>query len=353
MKVLALTRYGSSGASSRLRIVQYVPLLRGMGITVTVAPLLRENYLARLNAGLGPHWPAIFADYIARLRILFNLRQFDLVWIEKELFPSLPAWIEFLLFRAGVKYVVDYDDAIFHQYDQSVHPLKKLLRRKIDNVMRNASTVVCGNDYLAKRADAAGAHKIVIIPTVIDLRRYVPREPDSKLQCVIGWIGSPTTSKYLDMVAPALQTLAKEFSIKLVVVGAKFDLAGIQVDCLEWSEQTEVDHISTFDIGIMPLDDSPWERGKCGYKLIQYMACGRPVIASPVGVNVDLVKNDMNGYLANSTAEWLVALRKLLDSSELRCRLGHAGRRLVEEQYTLQKTVACLATTLRDAKVAS
>ena len=353
MKVLALTRYGAMGASSRLRIAQYVPLLRDVGMSVTVAPLLRDEYLVRLNAGLGPDWWAILADYLARLRLLFTVRQFDLVWIEKELYPGLPAWIEWLLSCTGIKYVVDYDDAIFHQYDLSAHLLKKILRYKIDCVMRNATTVICGNRYLAKRAQASGARNVVIIPTVVDLQRYVLRDAVSAEQCIIGWIGSPTTSKYLDIAAPALQALAKEFPIKLVVIGAKYELIGVQVECLRWSEQTEVDQISKFDIGIMPLLDSPWEQGKCGYKLIQYMACSRAVVASPIGVNVELVTNNHNGYLASTSAEWTAALRRLIEDPEARRCLGQAGSLLVRERYNLQKEVVFLAATLRDAKDAA
>ena len=349
MKVLALTRYGLLGASSRLRIAQYVPALSDLGMSITFSHLLRDEYLMRLNAGQSTNWLAILSDYLARLRLLLTVGQFDLIWIEKELFPSLPCWAESLLCRSKIKYVVDYDDAIFHQYDLSSHPLKKLLRHKIDRVMRNAVVVICGNEYLANRARAAGARKVVIIPTVIDLHRYVQHDPMPAAQCIIGWIGSPTTSKYLDIVAPAVQALAQEFSIKLVVIGANYALPGVQVDCMTWSEQTEAAQIATFDVGIMPLYDSPWELGKCGYKLIQYMACGLPVVASPVGVNIDLVAHGVNGFLASTVAEWTIFLRCLLKSFELRGRLGRAGRLIVTEQYTLQKKVAVLAATLRDA----
>jgi glycosyltransferase involved in cell wall biosynthesis len=264
------------------------------------------------------------------------------------MFPNLPAWFEQGLNLMGIRYVVDYDDAIFHNYDLSSNPLKRLFAKKIDKVMQGAALVVCGNAYLAERARQAGARRIEIVPTVVDLERYAVGDQKQGGRIVIGWVGSPTTAKYLEVVAPALQEIAAEFPVQLRVIGAQFDLPGLDVDCRLWSEESEVREIQNFDIGIMPLLDSPWERGKCGYKLIQYMACGVPGIASPVGVNKEIIANGVNGYLAASKDDWLSAFRLLCTNAQARRAMGEHGRRMVEQRYCLQVTGPFLAKLFQE-----
>lgn len=347
LRVLALTRYGRKGASSRVRFEQFMPELEAVGINVQLAPLLRDEYLERLYARQGKSFRQIAVDYASRLALLLRVRQFDLLWIEKELFPDLPAWFEQILGYIGVTYVVDFDDAIFHNYDLSANPWRRLLAKKIDKVMQGAALVVCGNQYLADRAVAAGANRVEVIPTVIDLKRYTVRSSASGETLVVGWAGSAATVKYLDMATPALKALTAEYSVQLRVIGADFSAPGIDVDCRQWKENDEVRQIQEFDIGIMPLTDSPWERGKCGYKLIQYMACGVPVIASPVGVNATIVEDGVSGYLASNQKAWLDAFRGLASDSGRRVAFGTRGRKLVEEYYCLQVTAPRLAALFK------
>ena len=349
LRVLALTRYGRKGASSRMRFEQFVPVLAKFGVDVEIAPLLRDEYLERLYSRQPKALGQILSDYLRRLLWLLRVRHFDLLWIEKELFPDLPGWFEYLLAVLGIRYVVDYDDAIFHNYDLSTNPWRRLLGNKIDGVMRKSVLVVGGNAYLAARAKAAGASRIEIIPTVIDLDRYSVKTKNLSEPLVIGWVGSAATVKYLDIALPALQLLAKEYPIQLRVVGAVFAAPRLDIDCRPWSEQDEVQQIQSFDIGIMPLADSPWERGKCGYKLIQYMACGVPVVASPVGVNEEIVEHNASGYLAGEMNAWVDALRSLAESSARRREFGIRGRKLVEDRYCLQVVAPRLASLLKDA----
>jgi glycosyltransferase involved in cell wall biosynthesis len=231
---------------------------------------------------------------------------------------------------------VDYDDAVFHNYDLSGNPFKRFMADKIDRVMRQAALVTCGNSYIAERARAAGSRRVEIVPTVIDLERYSIAAPEKNIPLVIGWIGSPSTVKYLETVAITLKELAAECPLELRVVGAQFSLPGLDVVCVPWSEATEVNEIQKIDIGIMPLVDSPWERGKCGYKLVQYMACGLPVVASPVGVNEEIVTHGVNGYLARTSDDWLNAFRMLCADAESRRKMGALGRLSVEQKYCLQ-----------------
>ncbi|HBG29101.1 glycosyltransferase family 4 protein [Candidatus Macondimonas diazotrophica] len=354
MKVLLLSRYGRQGASTRLRALQYLPHLASDGIDVAWAPLLDDAYLEALyGAGRRP-WPQVARAYVTRLMRLLRARDFDLLWIEKELFPMLPATLERLLAAAGVGYVVDYDDALFHNYDLHRRALvRRFMGRKIDRVMAGARLVIAGNDYLAARAENAGARWIEHLPTVIDLDRY-PARLDAPATHVrpftIGWIGSPHTADYLAAVAEPLRQLLACGDARLVLIGAgRAAPADLPAEVRPWAEADEVRDIGEFDVGIMPLPDAPWERGKCGYKLIQYMACAKPVVASPVGVNHQLVASGVNGYLATTAGEWQQALAHLRADRALGQRLGEAGRAQIVDRYCLQVTAPRLAALLRRA----
>lgn len=335
-KIALFSRYGRLGASSRLRFFQFLPELENE-FEVTVFPLFGDEYLQQLYEQGHSSKLYIIKRYIQRVKQLLSVRHYDAVWIEKELFPYFPSWGEGLLSLMKRPYIVDYDDAIFHNYDLTTNPIKKLLSMKIDNVMRSATLVTAGNKYLADRAMKAGALQVEQVPTVIDISRYEVKTDYSTDHFIIGWIGSPTTSKYLVGISSVLQDLAKEYPFSLRVIGADVDIFGVDVICTSWKEASEVAEIQKFDIGIMPLVDSPWERGKCGYKLIQYMACGIPVIASPVGVNTEIVEGSSSGFLATDNLDWLVYFRKLLLDSKLRKELGGNGRKAVKSTYSVQK----------------
>ena len=350
MRVLMLTRYDRLGASSRLRSMQYLPWLKAVGIDVTIAPLFSDAYvmgLQRKQRSL----KEVLRCYAGRFKDLFGARSFDLVWIEKEALPWLPAFFEAVFLR-GVPYVLDYDDAIFHNYDLNRRGLIRFgLGKKLDRLMAGARLVVGGNEYLAQRARDAGAPWVEVVPTVIDLERYKAKvgTSESGKPVRVVWIGSPSTGKYLVELEKPLQELARRHKFVLRVIGATVEMPGVDVECVGWSEISEVDSIAQCDVGIMPLADSPWERGKCGYKLIQYMAVSLPVVASSVGVNVDIVAEGRNGFLAGSPAEWTNKLELLLDDSNLRHRMGAEGRSLVEREYCSQQTGPRLVGLLKRA----
>ncbi|HED33225.1 MAG TPA: glycosyltransferase [Gammaproteobacteria bacterium] len=352
MRVLLLSRYSRLGASSRVRFLQYLTFMESKGWQIEVSSLFSDDYLRALyhtDSGESSRWSSVIKGYWQRVMCLFQVRDYDLIWIEKELLPFFPAFAEWLLVKVGVKYVVDYDDALFHRYDLHRNALVRFfLKKKIDAVMRYATLVTVGNEYLARRAETAGAFQVELIPTVIDLLRYQPVMSAKKSTLLVGWIGSPATVHYLSMMAAVYVQLAKEFDVRFVAVGVGEEAIGdLPVEVLPWSEETEVQLIQTFDIGIMPLTDSAWERGKCGYKLIQYMACGLPVVASPVGINHQIVEHGVNGFLAHGPDEWEHSLRVLLSDQALRQSMGGAGRTRVEECYSLQVQAPRLESCLR------
>jgi glycosyltransferase involved in cell wall biosynthesis len=351
MNCLLLSRYGRLGASSRMRFYQYLPFLESQLIHVETAALLDDSYIRNLNSGNPADWPSILGSYAKRVRSLARSRQFDLVWVEAELFPWLPDWGELWLAWRGIPYVVDYDDAAFHRYDlHSVAAIRWLLGHKIDRVMKRAALVVAGNSYLADRARQAGSAHIEILPTVVDLRRYPPSLSHRGSDFVIGWIGSQSTTRYLLTLLEVWRKALTWGRTSLRLVGSgELNLSGMAADIMDWSESSEVQAVQSFSVGIMPLQDDPWARGKCGYKLIQYMACGLPVVASPVGVNREIVEHGLSGYLATSEAEWLSALSQFRSQPQLCEEFGRAGRRKVESAYSLEVTSPRLAELLMSA----
>lgn len=337
MKVLVLSKYSRKGASSRYRMFQYFPYLQAQGVQLKTEALFDDDYLDRLYSKRSRLF-SILKCYLRRLRVLLLAKKTDILWIEKELFPWVPWFFErwFLKFH-GIPYIVDYDDAIFHQYDQHrLGAVRSLLGTKCDKVMQFSSLVVGGNEYLANRALNAGAPAVTKIPTVVSGQVFVPRDPGNEVP-VIGWIGSMSTAVYLDKLRPILSELSKKHIFKFRVVGATVNWADVPVESVTWSEQDEVALVQSFDIGVMPLVDSPWERGKCGFKLIQYMACGKAVVADPVGVNTEIVNHGKNGFLVSEELNWYSALEKLLLDAPLRKEMGGQGRVRFIEFYSLER----------------
>lgn len=339
MKLTILSRYTRLGASSRLRTMQYLPALREAGFEVEVASFFDDAYLQSLYGGRRDkgRLAQFTMDRLAQCR---RARKSDVIWVEKEALPWFPWALERLILPRGVPVVSDYDDAVFHRYDQHRSALVRgTLGHKIDRVMAHSALVTAGNTYLADRARRAGAERIEIVPTVVDAAAYQPapaRYADGRLR--IGWIGTPQTwTKYGLPRMTSFEALAREHNIRFHLVGARL-MPGIEgpFEYVPWSEAAEIAAIQGMDIGIMPLRDDPWERGKNGYKLIQYMACGLPVVASPVGVNTEIVQPGQNGLLASSEADWREALTTLIGDSKLRHEMGTAGRRRVVETYSIQ-----------------
>lgn len=349
LKALFLTRYGRDGPSSRVRALTLFPALERRGIDATAEPLLDESYVAARFAGRVP-MGSVARSYMKRLRTLARARRFDVVWLEGELFPWLPSPAEWLVRLAGRPLVVDYDDAVFHRYDLHANPLvRALLGGKIDAVMRSAVIVTAGNDYLAGRARKAGARRVEVLPSVVDTGKYPKGDRPAGAPFTLGWIGSPVTAPYLDAIAgPLREAMAQGARLRLVGAG-EAALPGFDCERLPWSEATEADLLAGIDVGLMPLRDGPWERGKCGYKLVQCMAAGRPVIASPVGVNAKIVADGVDGFLAASPEDWRRRIAELAADPSRRAEMGRAARAKAEREYSVDAVAPRMAQLLRDA----
>lgn len=341
MQLLSFPKYTRAGASSRYRSYQYLQAIQAAGFDVSTWPLFNDDYLTKKYVTGRFSLAGVFYAYARRIWKVLTVRADSIVVIEYELLPYCPALLERWLAWRNCIMLVDYDDAIFHQYDAHRNSwVRSLLSRKISKVMELSKTVVAGNAYLANYARSAGAKRVEVIPTVIDLARYrIKEEVSNSPVFTIGWIGSPSTARYLEAIAPALAQICKDSLTRVCLVGSgHIHLPGVPLEVINWRDDSEVDEICNFDVGIMPLPDEPWARGKCGFKLIQYMACGLPVVASPIGVNSEIVANGVNGYLANTTGEWVQALKTLQQDAGLRHKMGAAGRQKVENKYCLAVT---------------
>ena len=343
--IVYFTKYARNGASSRLRSYQYIDLLnQEPDIKVTVQNLFPEEYITKLYTNQSIK-KIVFVSYLKRLVFLLAIFRFDKVVIEKELFPYLPAWTEIILNFFGIKYIVDYDDAIYHNYDRNPNRwVRKFLGNKIKKVIKCADSVIVGNTYLKNYALQAQAKKCFVVPTVLDINRYPEKEYSTKKELTIGWIGTPKT---VDFIQGNLSDIENnELNFNWITVGGRLENTKKPYTFIPWSEDTEVQNIHKFDVGLMPLLDSDFEKGKCGYKLIQYMACGIPVIASAVGANNDIVAEGANGFLVKNKEDWTKHLSFFIENPDQIAHMGQIARKMVENKYTLQVQYPILKSIL-------
>ena len=360
LRVLALSPIPEEGAGCRFRVAQFIPYLRSVGIDVTLRSLFdvdffrlvykRGHYVRKASA-----FTALSLRYLTSLR---DARSFDAILIYREIFPIGPAVVERLLgARDRPPIVFDFDDAIFlpsvSDANRPILPLKS--PGKIATIIRHSDRVIAGNDYLASYARRF-TDAVTVIPTVVDTTRFVPRlgafsgNGVGSRPAVVGWIGSPTTASYIRALAPVLQRAGERHRFVLRVSGAgePFEVPGVATEQPPWALEREVELFNTCDVGVYPLADDEWSRGKCGFKAIEFMACGVPVVASAVGVNREIIEDGVNGFLASTDDEWVEKLGRLLEDPALRRRFGQAGRRTIEERYSLRVHAPTLGALLHD-----
>ena len=335
--VLGFSLYGPQAASHRVRLSQFKPGLLAAGINLQIQSLLDDAYLQRSFSGRRPSLRRLLDAYGRRLHSLRQADCFHLAIVYAELLP----------------FIYDYDDAFFLKYRSGrLKLLQPLLGAKADRLMAAAVAVTAGNAGLAAYARRFNSN-VTILPSVVDTVEYCPAEVlqfgSSLKPFTVGWIGSPSTAPYLQLLVHPLQQLARECPVRLVVVGGPApSIPGVDVVPQPWSLEHEVSLIQQFDVGAMPLPDSPWTRGKCAYKLIQCMACGIPVVGSRVGANVDAVPPEC-GFLAESSEQWLDAFRQLLADTNLRQQMGSAARLWVEKRYSLHSALPVFSGVIQRA----
>jgi len=343
--ILFLTPYPVESASERYRIYQYLPYLQRAGFRCTVRPFAtRGLHRAIQTEQLGPKLLYTPVCYLRRALDLTAIPHYDALVIHRGVFPLLWPALEKMFVRRHPKVVFDFDDAIYvgHQ-DTAVRKYPWIYKLKygpgVNEVLRRCAHVVAGNPTLAEHALRFNS-RVSVIPTVVDLERYVyrpPREENGVL--TIGWAGSRSTSPYLLEIESALRRLSEAHpgKIRFRFYGhpqGKLDLPDFE--SLPFSLAAEIEDLRSMDIGIMPVPDNEWTRGKCAFKAIQYMALGIPVVATPVGMTTEVVQHNVNGFWAGKPEEWFEALDRLVGDAALRRRFAEEGRKTVETRYSLQ-----------------
>jgi glycosyltransferase involved in cell wall biosynthesis len=353
MNVLFIVPYPSGGGSNRLRVEQYLPLLRKHGIGYAVRPFLcsARFYDILYRPGRIVRKGLFFLiSGMNRLLDLARSRKFDLIFIHRELFPFGPPILERLLSGSGIPIVYDFDDAIWQQNSSEVNRPLQILKcpGKVGRIISLSRQIIAGNGYLRDYALQYNS-RVTVVPTPVDTDRLYPVSPANEGAVTLGWIGSHSSAPYLRLLDAVLPRLASRYDLHLKVVGGEYQCTHARVSTHEWRLDREVADLHSFDIGLMPMPDNPWTRGKCAFKALQYMAAGLPVVCSPVGMNREVVQDGITGFLARSEAEWTERLALLIENPNLRQTMGQAGRAAVEERYSVKVNFPKFLRVLEDA----
>jgi glycosyltransferase involved in cell wall biosynthesis len=338
MKILAIVpNLYDTSPGQRFRLEQWESLLK-KNVEITYLPFETEELRQILykNGHTLEKIRCVLKNMNRRRIKLSALKEFDLVYVFREAALLGPAWFERRIAGSGVPMIFDFDDAIFVAYQSPSNGYLSYLKfpNKTGEICKLSTHIIAGNQYLA---DYAGRfnEKVAIVPTTIDTEKYqVAKKAESDI-LTIGWSGSFSTIQHLDTIRDVLQELARQEKFRLLVIGTQsYEISGVDVKALKWQSETEIEDLQKIDIGLMPLPNDQWSKGKCGLKALQYMALGIPTICSPVGVNSSIIKDGENGFLADGKDEWIEKLKKMIHSAQLREKLGMAGRETVEKNYS-------------------
>ena len=340
LSVLALVPYlYDTAPGQRFRAEQWAKLLEPHGVRFEFVPFESPSLKKVLyhRGHYGRKMLELIRGAWRRGRILTAIqRQWDAILVHREALPIGPPVMERMLARCPIPLIYDFDDAVFLPDVSEANRRFWWLKspQKTATICRLSDQVIVGNDYL-KRYALQFTSKVCVIPTTIDTECYRPKASmEIRGTPIIGWSGSLTTSKHLRVIEPALQALRRSTPFRLKILGdPQMRMRGLEIESREWVRQTEVEDLQSFDVGVMPLPDDAWARGKCGLKLLQYMALGIPAIASPVGVNAEIIQDGTNGFLATTPEEWVEKLGILLSQEAVRRRFAEAARQTVEERF--------------------
>lgn len=344
-RIVFFTKYTTKGPSSRYRTFQYLPYYKD-NYKIKVHPFFSDHYLDRLFNNKPIYKGYLVIRLILRIyTVLFKVSKKDVVFIEYELVPYFPPILEHYLKFRGIQFILDYDDAIFHNYDQSKYlVVRRFLGNKIPTIIRIANHIVTGSPYLTAFAEKYNKY-VTEIPTSISIHKYSIENVQDKKDKVfnIGWVGSKTTSKNIISILESLKDITSAFQYKLSLIG--FDstlipmLEGIPFVIINWDEVTEPLEISKFDVGIMPLDDNLFNRGKCGFKLVQYMASGIPTISSPLVTNLKINRSGKNLH-ASGISDWKDAFLEVYQNLDYFREVGKENYNDFKKYYSVETNVA-------------
>lgn len=330
--------------SQRFRFEQYLSILKSNGYDYRFSYLLNQqddkyfyspgNYVRKIFI--------VLKSAVRRFRDVLQANQYDIIFVQREAFMTGSSFFERMFSRSRAKLIFDFDDAIWLQDVSEANKNLKWLKdtSKISRIIGYSDLIVAGNPYLSTYAKQYN-EKVVIIPTTIDTDEYALRGIDRKMsdRVVIGWSGSITTIKHFEFAVPVLKKIREKYGDKVefrVIGDARYRNESLGITGQAWNRETEVADLSAFDIGIMPIPNDDWSKGKCALKGLQYMALEIPAVMSPVGVNTEVIQDGINGFLASDETEWVEKLSRLIEDPGLRSRLGIAARKTVVDTYSVQ-----------------
>lgn len=359
LRVLFLTYSDEQGASARYRVYQFLPFLKERGIEATVRTLYsRRHYkLIVSNGSSAMQALLMLSAYVRRLWQVLRSGRYDVVFFHREAVPLGPVFMERLASARGAGTILDLDDLVFINNPHAQSWLRRKLRnpQRMAQVVADVDCVCAANDYIGDYARTKNAC-VEVIPGAEDMARYEvePLRPLAD-RFVIGWTGSFSTEVYLDMLKPAFRRLSEHIenlSI-LVIGGGNFTCSGVKVVHMPWSLETEIPLVRGFDVGVMPVVDDEWAKGKCGGKARIYMAAGVPSVASAVGYNCELIKDGDTGVLIRDPDEWFEKIYDLYLDVEKRKQVGRRGRAYVRENLSVTVLAPPLEALIRRAAMQS
>jgi len=347
-EILILVQYPEKvSPGQRFRFELYKDVLKKNGFSITTKPFLDQTGYEVIHqyGFFFTKLLALLRGFLNRFLLLFSIKQYDFIFLQREATPIGPPIFEWLctkLFKK--KMIYDFDDAIWIKSVSDQNSLAAIFKNtgKIKKICKWAYKVSCGNQFLCDYALQYNSN-VVYNPTCVDtvFRHNLIANHDVERITVV-WTGSFSTMTYLEIVLPALKMLQEKYDFDVKIISNQkpsFDLKNIEY--VEWTEENEVAELASCQIGLMPLSDDEWSLGKCGFKLIQYLSLEMPAVSSPVGVNNSIIEEGINGYFANSTLEWYLAIEKLILDKELRKKMGNSGRKKIIERYSLFSNEAC------------
>ncbi len=330
-----------SAPSQRFRVEQYLPYLPQNSFSYTVLSFLDTTTwnVLYMKGHVAKKFSGMIMGFLRRMGHLFQSAGADYIFILREASPVGPPFFEWLLAKIFRKKIIyDFDDAIWIPGGEKMSWQKRFFKStwKIKYIIRWAYKISCGNEFLCSYARTYNPN-VVLLPTVFDTDRSKDKqrqETDGK-KVVVGWTGSHTTLHNLEEIEQIISELRKEMDFDVYIISNKSPTWRFDFIFSKWEETSEIEDLLRMDIGLMPLKQGQWFEGKCGFKLIQYHACGIPAIASDVGINATVTLHNKTGFIARSPSEWKSYLKQLISDKHLRLQMGHAGKEHIEKNYSL------------------
>lgn len=324
----------------RFRFEHYLPFLSKEGVYYKVCPFVywRFHKILYKKGQIIKKCLYTLLGFSYRILNLFQSCRYDLVYVYREITPLGPPIFETLLYFMGKPIIYDFDDAIYLPASSKVNKFISFLKfpQKTKYIIKLSRLVLAGNKTL-KDYSLRFNKNVAVLPTVIDTDLYQPKINQNKDTVCLGWSGSLTTIPHLGLIKEVLKKIYLKYKVDIKIIGSKdFFITGVKIFAQDWKLDSELKDLRKIDIGLMPLPDDEWGKGKCGLKALQYMALSIPAVCSPVGVNSEIIDDGINGFLCRNEEEWVEKLSLLINNRELCNRIGLEGRRTVERRYSVK-----------------